>query len=69
LLKDITAGEKYDGELLAALKEIPVSLWRQYQDQARQVHAIVYQDLSKFDEDVRRDAHELMCRVEAASAL
>jgi len=60
LKKDALAGDKYDGELLVAMKEVPIDIWRQNQDRSYELRETIQRHLSEFDDDLKQDAGKLL---------
>jgi hypothetical protein len=57
------AGDLYDGELVVALKSVPVAYWAEHPVVADTFRRIIEQHLPDFDEDVQNDARELLIRL------
>jgi len=61
---DPYAGELYDGELVVALKLVPVEFWKQNPELAQAVKAVVEPAVPEFESQVQADAKELLSRLE-----
>jgi len=63
LRDDPLAGEKYDGELLVALKRIPSDYWDKNQQQADELSEIAKGASENEDVDLRKDIQELLDQI------
>ena len=64
LQEEPAAGDIYDGELLVALKGVPIDFWARREREAHELIGIAQAASETADEDVKRDIRELLARLE-----